>query len=126
MIAKTVLLLALVAAASAACTDYTSESACFGANAGCDWCVSKAVPSVCCTPQQASTLPPNVFICHTPNNQTAPEPAAHDVQLSVSQGPLGDVPCGNGKACPDGYQCLPDGVLCLKDGSYSSSFLVTV
>ena len=29
----------------------------------CQWCVSRAVPSVCASHQQTTQLPPGVFIC---------------------------------------------------------------
>ena len=34
----------------------------------------------------------------------------------VSNGHLQDVPCGNGKSCPDGYFCCSDGVGCCPTG----------
>lgn len=55
-----------LAYADVVCTDIKDQSTCLASTengAACAWCVSKAVPSLCCSQQQSKRLPPAVFVC---------------------------------------------------------------
>ena len=52
--------------AAAGCEGAPTPSACAAAGTDCRWCVSRAVPSLCATAEEAVKLPPSVFRCAVP------------------------------------------------------------